>query len=389
MGTSKVTYMFDNTISIEASGFYWEYDSHSDFYIDQNTYEGLNNDENRYGAIVILKQADNVFNLQWFLGYSYDNQDIKLLSREYRTLAEQIIIDSREQPQSGWSRHVNSVFGQLKWGAVKDKLYFLAGGRGDDYSNQDIQVTPRCGIIFLPTENSSVKALYGRAFMAPNALNHFGSENILSGNPDLSPETIDVYELIYMYREKNWRFSANGFYSLWNDGIILKYNQDASIYLQVNEGESRSYGGEMNLFYSMDAIAVEMGGAYVKSMAVNSINLETLEKEDQGYGMFPEYSINIGLYYTLRPMDINFYVNNRIYLNMKDTESQINPDAASLPAYYRLDINISRKFSDNLEMILDIRNALNRKNYIPGPIGTINGYEEPGTSVLLRMVYAF
>ncbi len=389
MGTGAVTYMFNNDISIALEGYYWEFDVESELYIDPTMYMGIDEQENRYSTKIILKQSDNAINLQWFLGCSYDNQELESAFRNIRTEDGQIVNNLGEQPESGWSRDVNSIFGQLKWGVAEDKIYFLLGGRMDNYSNFDTQITPRFGIIYLPTENSSVKALYGRAFMAPNGYNRFGSAPFIEGNSDLDPEIIDAYELIYMYKTKTFRFSVNSFYSLWKDGIISEYVPATDIYLQVNEGENRSYGGEMNLFYSMDPFAFELGLSYVKSKAIDSINAVTLQEEDKTYELFPEYSINLGLHYTLRPMDINFYINNRIYLNMEDALPGVDPDPDSLPEYYRMDINISRQFEDKWEMILDIRNVLGRKNHIPGINPSVNGIEEPGTSIVLRMTYTF
>ena len=54
-----------------------------------------------------------------------------------------------------------------------------------------------------------------------------------------------------------------------------------------------------------------------------------------------------------------------------------------------MDINISKKLEDHLEIYLDIRNVLNRKNYIPGLTLPQNGIEEPGINMLLRMCYSF
>lgn len=385
MGNSMVTYMLNNKISLEMKGFYWKSKSDSDFYIHPTMYMATHTRENRSGVNLILKQDDNIFNLQWFIAYSYDNQEIEHFSREIKTEDGLLVNNLGEQPQSGWSRHVKSIFGQLKWGVAKDTFYFLFGGRMDDYSNYDLQLTPRCGLIFLPNKKSSIKALYGRAFMAPNAFNHFGSAGFIEGNPDLAPETIDVYELIYMYRTKQLKFSVHSFYSLWKDGIIAKYIPEAQ---QTNEGKNQSYGGEMAIFYSMEPFAFESGLSYVKSKAIDSMNPDTLEKEDIPYKAFPEYSVNLGLHYTLHPMGMNFYINNRIYLNMNETISPNAPDPQN--EFYQMDFNIKKKFKNTLEITLDVQNVLDQKNRI----SIINenaerGHELPGRSIVLRTTYAF
>ena len=145
----------------------------------------------------------------------------------------------------------------------------------------------------------------------------------------------------------------------------------------------------MNLYYSMAPFAVELGLSYVHSRAIDSINTTTMEQKDREYAAFPEYSINLGLYYNFKPMNIDFYINNRVYLHMKASPDFNDPDPDSLDEYYRLDCNISKKFPKRWETILDIRDLLNRENHIPGISPNVNGFEEPGTSILLRVTHTF
>jgi outer membrane receptor protein involved in Fe transport len=105
------------------------------------------------------------------------------------------------------------------------------------------------------------------------------------------------------------------------------------------------------------------------------------------YDTFPEYSIQAGLHYKLRPVDINFYLNNRIYLHMMEANKNLNPDAEDLPPYHRMDLNISKVVADKSEIYLDIRNILNRKNRVSSVMGAKDGYLEPGISVMLRAGY--
>ncbi len=389
MGTGGISYVLDSDISVETEGYYQESRVDYDMFVSQNLYRKGQTRRSRSGAKFILKQSENSLNIEWFTGYSYDRLKINSESGEIKTETGLIVMDNEEMPYSGWSREVSSLFGQIKWGVADDRMFFLFGGRMDAYINYTTQFTPRCGLIYLPTVNSSVKALYGRAFMAPTAVNYFGYEGLLLGNPDLKPEIIDVYELIYMYRTPNWRLTLNSFYSLWQDGIIATYDPVADVISQTNEGKNTSVGGEMSLLYANAPFAVELGLSYVHSKAVDSINLTTLEKEDMIYAAFPEYSINLGLYYTLRPVNIDFYINNRVYLHMEASPDNNDPNPDSLDEYYRMDCNISKKLTGKWEAILDIRDVLNRKNRIPGIYPNLNGYEEPGRSILLRVTYIF
>lgn len=393
MGKSDVSYRFDNNISTEVSMYYWDLDSESDLHGNQNIfpeiYSRVKREESRFGAKFIVKQPDNSLNLQWLLACSYDRQKIESYSVEVRS-GGLLIQDLGERPRSGWTRNIHSAFGQLKWGVLEDRMYFILGGRVDDYSDFGTQITPRAGVIFLPTEDSSIKALYGRAFNAPNALHIYGVTGFADGDSNIDPEEIDVYELIYMRRHENWKLSVNGFYSYWKNGIIAKFQPSpTALFTWANEGKSRAYGGEVNLFYSADPFAYDVGFSYVRSKAMDSLNTFTMETEDQEYELFPEYSINLGLHYTLMPMNIKFYLNNRIYLNMEETIATVDPDVDALPTYYRMDLNITKIVSEKLEVCLDIRDLLNRKNDVPAIVDCEKGYEEPGISVLLQATYKF
>ena len=122
-----------------------------------------------------------------------------------------VFANAREKMKrwKGFTREILSAYAQLKWGIFDDRLNILAGGRVDDYSDSgskeipkdfETQFSPRGGVIFLPTEKSALKALYGRAFKAPIQLQLFGFPGLVNGSTDLEPETIDVYELIYIYQ---------------------------------------------------------------------------------------------------------------------------------------------------------------------------------------------
>ncbi len=381
MEKASVFYSFANDISIEADGYYWEYDmTHKmRFTSPGSVLEQDVPEEKRYGASVTIKQPDNPLNLQWLMAFAHTKFKI---DANTRLKINQPPID---EPLSfdNISRDINSVFGQAKWGLFEKRLYLLLGGRLDHYSDFGNQYTPRTGLIFLPTEKSSIKALYGKAFRAPTGSEIYGSGGAPLPNPEIGPETLECYELIYMLKEKKWKVGINGFYSLWKDGIVIENQQ------YVNKKENRSFGGEATLFYSLEPFAIDLGFSYVKSEELDIADpgnpTQTMDRE---YVAFPRYSINAGFHYMLKPCGINFFLNNRLYLKMQEGHYDRNPDPDDLPAYWRLDLNVS-KVMENVEICLDVRNLLDRENHMPAIWGTKDGLEEPGTSVLLRAGYRF
>lgn len=396
MGNGLVSYSLPGDVTIEASGYYWAIDLETKVGFNENWYVYETYEGNKTGANVTIKQPDNFMNLQWLVAYSVSSHKIKFDNLKLKDLDDNLVSDRGDQPSTGENRNINSVFTQLKWSPIEDTLHLIAGGRLDNYSDFGNQITPRGGVIVQPDKNSSVKALYGRAFIAPTAVNMFGYEGILAGNEDLDPETIDIYELIYMYKEKEWKLTVSGFYSYWQNGVVTKFDTSGNATF-INEGKNDSYGGELDLFYKINPFAIDLGFSYIKSKAIDEqvtdedgdpvIVNGKIKTEDQEYDQFPEYSIFAGIHYNIEPLDVNVYLNNRLYLNMKEKPREVDPSPDDLPPYYRLDMNISKIIAEKAEFYLDIRNILNRKNTVPSVLGAEGGYEEPGISVLLRANY--
>ena len=139
-------------------------------------------------------------------------------------------------------------------------------------------------------------------------------------------------------------------------------------------------------------IITDIGFSYVKSES-----LATNGTDNKEFGAFPTYMIRAGINYSA-PFGVNLYLNNRIYYDMTESvEDAFFEDAAmtilkkpgKLPAYWRVDLNISKVFINNIKIAIDIRNLLNRRNYTPSLWGNPGGDEEPGLSVLLRANFRF
>lgn len=387
IGNGKLTYKLPCSISMEALGYYKR--SRNELYIISAPTTGLLQEAtaDHYGWQVCIKQPDNPINLQWFAAYSYVFGEVKEFEKYLMVNLSEKSKMSNES--AGYSVGIHSVFSQIKWGAVKERLYLLLGGRVDNYSMWGNQVCPRGGIIFLPTRKSSIKALYGRAYKAPTQVHINGIYPYIEGNENIEPEKMDVYELIYMYKKHDFKFSVSGFYNQWKDAItVLQRSGGYNIF--INRGKKESMGGELNLFYNYNPFEFDIGFSYITSRAIDAQDPEDPAdcSEEIKYSAFPEYSINAGIYYTLMPVEVTFYLNNRIFLNMKESHTDANnPYPDDLPPYYRLDLNISKIINDKAEFYLDIRNLLNRENRVPSVYGAKDGYLEPGISVMLRAGY--
>ena len=116
-----------------------------------------------------------------------------------------------------------------------------AGARYDKYGDFDPEVNPRVALIYNPFENSTVKAIYGTAFRAPNFF-----EFLLYLQKELHPESVTTYELIFEQAVgQNIRASVTGFYSQIEDLII--FAPLVNLPGLVNVGDAEATGLELGL----------------------------------------------------------------------------------------------------------------------------------------------
>ncbi len=384
MGNAGASYELPHSIIMEAMGYL----KRSMVKVDVNATSAITLHQeatgDHFGGQLSVKQQDNPINLQWFAAYSYAYGKIN----EYNVdLISSGVSSPQLNPAEGYDIGIHSIFSQLKWGAIKNSLYFLLGCRLDNYTQWGNQISPRAGIILLPARNSSIKVLYGRAFKAPTQVHLYGMQPWIYGYSKIEPEKMDVYELIYIYKRHDFKLNITGFYSQWKDAIVVVRNPPAPDNFR-NSGKRDSYGLEFSMIYEFKPFMIDTGLSYIKSRAIDAQDPDNwTDSENMDYGIFPEYSINAGLTYTLQRYDLTFYLNNRIYLNVMEANKDIDTHKEKLPPYYRIDLNIYKAFSTSVEFYLDIRNLLNRENRTPSVYGIDDGYLEPGISVMLRAGY--
>ena len=95
---------------------------------------------------------------------------------------------------------------------ILTNLALNAGVRYDHFSTFGGTVNPRGALIYNPWRQSTFKFIYGEAFRAPNAYELYYVQPTFKANPDLRPETIRSYELVYEQGlGDHWRWSGSLF----------------------------------------------------------------------------------------------------------------------------------------------------------------------------------
>jgi outer membrane receptor protein involved in Fe transport len=165
---------------------------------------------------------------------------------------------------------------QTQYSPVKN-MHFTVGARYDVNSRYGSTFNPRLGLVYKPFEKTTIKVLYGSAFLAPSpsdAYVHYGSFDTQDSgrtyhsyflhlpNPGLKPITSKNFEVnIRQYITENMSFSVNGYYNALsnlyafaddNETTKLYNNQFNGIpvdYVEVfvNRGKQRNYGGSLQV----------------------------------------------------------------------------------------------------------------------------------------------
>ena len=152
------------------------------------------------------------------------DRHVLTVGSEYRddfNLDQSTVDGHTGKPVPGGSNHETrqsyGVFAQGDF-ELRTNLHFSGGVRWDQYGDYDPKVNPRLALIYEPFEKSTIKAIYGTAFRAPNFW-----ELTYSGFQNLKPEEITGYELVYEQGIGRYlRGSVSGFYNEMDNLIVFE-----------------------------------------------------------------------------------------------------------------------------------------------------------------------
>lgn len=135
---------------------------------------------------------------------------------------------------------------QDEWGFAPN--WELTGGiRYDKYSDFGDTLNPRLALVWATNYNLTTKMLYGRAFRAPSFGELYYINNpSAAGDPNIKPETIDMYELAFDYRPTLDLNTVFNTYSYRVDGLIDLISGQAK-----NAHNIAGYGFEADIAYKV------------------------------------------------------------------------------------------------------------------------------------------
>jgi outer membrane receptor for ferrienterochelin and colicins len=213
----KFDHEFPDIVDVNAQ-VYWDYNDHFIGYpFSAGPYQFLYDEMQRgewWGAE--LQVSKKLWDKHTFtIGGEY-RDDFLQHDRLYDALHGPVYTDSNRTRQS------YGAYGEAELEIFKP-LHLNGGVRYDQYGDFDPTVNPRVALIYDPFEKTTLKAIYGTAFRAPNFI-----ELSDPRFQNISPENITSYELVYEQGiGKNLRSAISGFHNEMEDLIVFangRYN---------------------------------------------------------------------------------------------------------------------------------------------------------------------
>jgi iron complex outermembrane receptor protein len=132
--------------------------------------------------------------------------------------------------------------------ALRTNLLLTAGVRYDHFPTFHGTVNPRAGLIYSPVPPTTLKLLYGQAYRAPNAYEADYRALGYDPNPDLDPERIRSYEIVWEQQlSRPLRLSASFFFNDIEDLITQQLNPATDNLIFRNTEAVRVRGAEAQL----------------------------------------------------------------------------------------------------------------------------------------------
>lgn len=147
--------------------------------------------------------------------------------------------DSNSKDNSTWAGYI-----QDEW-MINDKLLLIPAVRYDHDETFGGKVTPKVGATYFLSDDSRIKANWGKGWRAPNILELYmgtdHSDAMIIGNPDLKPEESTTWELGFEAEKNNNWTKLNYFNSDYKN--LISYRAIAPLQYQFNNVSSAKING--------------------------------------------------------------------------------------------------------------------------------------------------
>jgi iron complex outermembrane receptor protein len=278
---------------------------------------------------------------------------LKLGSEVRRTLAASYEMKDQDGLyfDNSWPYTVLSLYAQDEFQLTETFMVTL-GARMDHYSNWGTAVTPRAGAVFLPTQSSALKLLYGEAFRSPNLYElNYEEEDWHILNSGLEAEKIRTMELVWEQRLTEGLFGTVSLYHYsMRDLIDENYDEETELNQFINRSDVSANGLEVGFDMRL--------GSGVSGYA--SYVFQKAKTEDEALTNSPIHMARAGLSYSLLPQLV--LAGNLLYDHERATVWEEMTES-----YVLANLTLSTlRLMDRFNASLAIRNLFDTEYTTPG-----------------------
>jgi outer membrane receptor for ferrienterochelin and colicins len=348
------------------SDYYWYYGDY--------IYTGVVNKDFGFGDWTggDVKLATRFFDTHRVIAGAEYTGNTRQDQRNYDVFPYTLYLDDQRRSRD-WASYLQDEI------TLSKKMVLNAGVRYDHYSEFGGTTNPRLAFIYSPTDKSAIKFLAGSAFRIPNVYELFYSTTVLNAsNPELKPEKIKTYELVYEhYLGEGFHASVAGYYYRIKDLIDQVGTIDGSRF--ENVGEIRARGGELELDNKWSN-GGEGRFSYTLQRAINNETGEPLTNS-------PAQLAKLNFSTPIMKEKIFAGIEEQ-YLSTRRTEA-----GNYTPAVYLTNVTLfTRNLLTRLEVSASVYNLLNKKYSDPVSFNDLNPLDtvqQDGRTYRLKLTYAF
>ena len=272
-------------------------------------------------------------------------------------------------------RHNSHLYLQDIWSFAND-WELTAGVRYDSYSDFGTTVNPRAALVWSSRYNLTTKLLYGRAFRAPSwAELHTQNNAVVTGNPDLAPETIESLELAFDYRPTDTlQLDISLYHYDWDD--IIEYGSDT---VAQNQGRQTGYGLELAADWRLSP-ELQLKGSYARQRSTD-VGM------DEDPGNAPKQQLSMGIDWT-----VNSLLRFNSQINHVGERKRVEGDNRDpMEAYTTVDFTLRHTLTEALAWALSVHNLFDAEIREPTPKGSpiSNDLPLPGRNIWGEVSFRF
>jgi outer membrane receptor for ferrienterochelin and colicins len=233
-------------------------------------------------------------------------------------------------------------------------LHLTLAGRFDNNTHFGNHFTPKTYLSYQPNATVTIKGGINKAFKAPSSYQvskeysviSCGGRCTLTGNPNLTPEKSTNVELGFEVHEKNWNISVVGFKNVVDSMIIAYYDPQLLARRWVNIAKANTHGLEVQADVNLTpTVSLNGNMTHLSAKYTNERGVQT--NLDNRPSNIAHLSLQWKILSSLSASLSANYVGKQTY------------ESKPLPAYTRMDMNLSAQLQKNLIARFGVKNLSN------------------------------